>query len=95
MIMKRAAFLMALWVVSVAPIAAQQMKVVSGDFDFLRGQEAIAVKFDFSEVKFYNENLSEQEYIDKRIAEIEEKEPGESANWVKDWEDFRDNRFFG
>lgn len=72
---------------------AQKMKVLSGDFDFLKGQEAIVVKLDFSEVTFYNENLSEKEYIDKRVKEIEEKEPGESANWVKDWESFRDTRF--
>lgn len=72
---------------------AQKMKVLSGDFDFLKGQGAVVVKLDFSEVTFYNENLSEKEYIDKRVKEIEEKEPGESANWVKDWESFRDTRF--
>lgn len=72
---------------------AQKMKVLSGDFNFLKGQETVMVKLDFSEVTFYNENLSEQEYIDKRIKEIEEKEPGESANWVNDWKSFRDTRF--
>lgn len=72
---------------------AQKMKVVSGDFNFLEGQETILTKLDFSEVTFYNENLTEQEYIDKRIEEIDEKEPGESANWVKDWELFKSERF--
>src|SRR3546814_15281562 len=48
---------------------------------------------DFSEVTFYNENLTEQEYVDKRIKEIDEKEPGESANWVKDWESLKNERF--
>lgn len=82
-------------VLSVAATAgfAQKMKVLSGNFDFLKGQETVVVKLDFSEVTFYNENLSEQEYIDKRIKEIDEKEPGESANWVTDWESFRDTRF--
>lgn len=79
--------------VLVTPVAAQKMKIVSGDFDFLRGQETVAVKFDFNDVTFYNEQLSEQEYIDRRIKEIDEKEPGESANWLKDWENFRNNRF--
>lgn len=72
---------------------AQKMKVISGDFSFLKGQETVVTKMDFSEVTFYNENLTEQEYIDKRIKEIEEKEPGESANWVKDWESFKNERF--
>lgn len=91
--MKTLWFTMAILAISVSTTVAQKMKVVSGDFDFLKGQERILVKFDFSEVKFYNEHLTEQGYIDRRIKEIEEKEPGESANWVKDWEDFRDNRF--
>lgn len=72
---------------------AQKMKVVSGDFSFLEGQKTILTKLDFSEVTFYNETLTEQEYIDKRIKEIDEKEPGESANWVKDWESFKNERF--
>lgn len=72
---------------------AQKMKVVSGDFSFLKGQETIITKLDFGEVRFYNENLTEQEYIDKRVGEIEEKDPGESANWLKDWESFKSERF--
>src|SRR5690606_23200733 len=72
---------------------AQKMKVISGDFAFLEGQETILTKLDFSDVTFYNENLSEQEYIDKRISEVEEKEPGESENWIKDWESFKNERF--
>src|SRR5690606_15288598 len=72
---------------------AQKMKVISGNFDFLKGQETIVTKLDFGEVTFYNDNLTEQEYIDKRIKEIEEKDPGESANWVKDWESFKNERF--
>ncbi len=91
--MKTIGIAFVLLAISVAPTAAQKMKIVSGDFDFLRGQETVAVKFDFNDVTFYNEQLSEQEYIDRRIKEIEEKEPGESANWLKDWKNFRDNRF--
>ena len=72
---------------------AQKMKVISGDFNFLKGQETVLTKLDFSEVTFYNDNLTEQEYIDKRIKEIEEKDPGESANWVKDWDSFKNERF--
>lgn len=72
---------------------AQKMKVISGDFGFLKGQEQIKVTVDFSEVTFYNENLSEKEYIDRRVKEIDEEETGESANWLKDWESFREGRF--
>lgn len=72
---------------------AQKMKVISGDFGFLKGQETIVTKLDFGEVTFYNENLSEQEYIDKRIKEIEEKNPGESDSWLEDWESFKNERF--
>ncbi|MGV3761218.1 hypothetical protein [Parapedobacter sp.] len=72
---------------------AQKMKVISGDFSFLEGQETIMTQLDFSEVTFYNEHLTEEQYVDRRIKEIEEKEPGESANWVKDWESFKNEHF--
>ncbi|PPL03002.1 hypothetical protein [Parapedobacter indicus] len=77
----------------VTAVQAQKMKVLSGDFGFLEGQEQVNVTMDFSKVTFYNENLSEQEYIDRRVKEIDEKEPGESANWVQDWKSFRNERF--
>ncbi len=79
--------------VTVSTSLAQKPKVVSGNFDFLKRQEKIAVKLDFNEVKFYDENLSEQQYIDKRVKEIEEKKPGESTDWLTDWKEARDNRF--
>lgn len=72
---------------------AQKMKVIAGDFSFLEGQETIVTRLDFSEVTFYNESLTEQEYVDKRTKEIEEKEPGESANWAEDWASFKNGRF--
>ncbi|GGC26914.1 hypothetical protein GCM10011386_18740 [Parapedobacter defluvii] len=79
--------------VTVSAGFAQKPKVVSGNLDFLKGQENVAVKLDLSEVRFYDENLSEQQYIDKRVKEIEEKKSGESADWLADWNDAKTNRF--
>ena len=71
----------------------QKMKVLSGDFDFLKGQEQVKVTMDFSEATFYNENLSEDAYIERRTKELEEDKPGEGTAWQKDWASFRDERF--
>ena len=57
----------------------QKMKVLSGDFDFLKGQEQVKVTMDFSEATFYNENLSEDAYIERRVKELNEDKPGEGT----------------
>lgn len=72
---------------------AQKMKVLSGDFDFLKGLEQVKVTMDFSEATFYNENMSEDAYIERRVKELNEDKPGEGTSWQKDWASFRDERF--
>jgi hypothetical protein len=38
---------------------AQKMKVISGNFDFLKGQTELNLKMDYSHVTFYKENVDE------------------------------------
>ena len=37
-------------------ILAQKMKVLSGNFDFLKGEKELNVQFDYSNATFYNLN---------------------------------------
>lgn len=64
---------------------AQKMKIVEGDFDFLKGQKEVNVEFVFDNTSYYKENMTEDEYIAKQYAEAEEKSKGSGETWKKKW----------
>src|SRR5690554_7023360 len=76
-------------------VQAQKMKVVSGNFDFLKGQTELNLVMDYSSMKFYKENMDENAYIKKREKDIldSDKDQAEVENWKKDWEHSKNVRF--
>src|SRR5690606_17882179 len=84
--MKTSLFLTLFTVFSVL-VAAQKMKFESGDLKFLKGQTELKVEFDYGKMTFYNEKMSEEAYIEKRMKEIEaDKGKEEAEKWLADWE---------
>ena len=77
--------LIALLCVSAAGFA-QKMKVAKGDFKFLAGQKDLNVEFDYSHLKLLKENLTNEEYITKRSADLDEKGKGTGKTWKKKWD---------
>lgn len=76
-------------------VNAQKMKIVSGNYDFLKDQKELNLVMDFSEVKFYKENMDEAVYISKREKEILDagKPNIEVEEWKQDWEHFKNTVF--
>ncbi|HLV24294.1 MAG TPA: hypothetical protein VKY36_05900 [Moheibacter sp.] len=75
-------------------VMAQKMKIENGDLNFLKGQTEINVQLDFGKATFYNEKMSEDEYIAKRIKEIgDEKGKAEADKWLSDWNYSKENSF--
>lgn len=64
---------------------AQKTKIESGNFKFLAGVKEVNVEFDYSNLKLLKENLTEQEYVTKRAAELNEKK-NVGDIWKKKWE---------
>ncbi len=65
-------------------VQAQKIKLIEGSLGFLKGQDQIGVKFT------YDENMkvgagTEAEYIDKKMADADEKEPGSGEKWKEAW----------
>ncbi|MDP9957035.1 hypothetical protein [Epilithonimonas hungarica] len=88
--------LLLLGLVSVSAfVMAQKMKVVSGNFDFLKGQKELNLQMDYSQMKFYKENMDESAYIAKKEKDIQKanKSPEEFTRWKKDWEYSKDTQF--
>ena len=79
--------LLFLQMVQPASVSAQKMKIVSGNFDFLKGQKELNITFDYEQMSFYNDKLSADEYVSRREKEItENKGKTEAENWKSDWE---------
>jgi len=72
----------------------QKMKVESGDFSFLKGQSELKIEFSFDQATFYNEKMSEEEYVGKRVKEITaDKGKAEADKWSNDWNYSKENTF--
>lgn len=86
--------LLILMLISPYFVSAQKMKVLSGNFDFLKDQQELNVTFDYVPMTFYNEKMSESEYLEKRDKDItSNKGASEAENWKKDWEDCKSTTF--
>jgi len=70
---------------------AQKMKIVSGNYDFLKDQKELNLVMNFSDVKFYKENMDEAAYVLKREKEILDagKSNIEFEEWKQDWQHFK------
>nr|WP_294931408.1 hypothetical protein [uncultured Flavobacterium sp.] len=64
---------------------AQDMKVVNGNFDFLKTQKEVNIEFDYSDFTMMKENKPEKQYIEERIADLNEKHKGNGNIWQKKW----------
>ncbi len=92
--MKTRLFMAAIALMAFTGAVAQKMKVESGSFDFLKGQTEINVAFNYENVTFYKEEMSEQEYIQKRVKEItEDKNKAEADKWLNDWNKSKEEDF--
>ncbi len=77
-------FIVLISIVFALNLQAQKIKQVKGDLAFLKGQDEIGVQFT------YDKDLkigpgTEQEYIDKKMAEAEKDEPGKGQKWLDAW----------
>ena len=64
---------------------AQKIKVVKGDYKFLNGQKELNVEFNYSDMKLLKENLTEEQYVTERTADLNKKSKGNGDVWKKKW----------
>lgn len=77
--------LLALMLVSFASIA-QDMDVKKGDFKFLKGEKELNVEFNYSDLKLMKDNLTNEQYVEERVKDLNEKSKGNGNAWKKKWE---------
>ena len=86
--MKKITLVALLIVSSVA--SAQKMKVVSGNYNFLKGEKELNVEFNYDDLKLMKENLTNDQYVAERVADLNEKSRGNGDNWKKKWDSSRE-----
>ncbi len=71
---------------------AQKIKLVSGSLAPLKGEKVLNTEFTYENMKVGKYD-KEEDYIAKKKAEYNEKEPGRGDTWSKAWVDDRKERF--
>jgi len=71
-------------------VFAQKMKVVEGDFDFIKDQKEINVEFDYSNLTLLKDELTNDEYVKAHSEDLEKKGKGKGKAWKKSWEASKD-----
>ena len=71
---------------------AQKIKLTEGNLSALKGQKSINLELTYDGVRV-GKYADEKEYIEKKKAEYNKKEPGKGDQWEKDWNADRKGRF--
>lgn len=73
------------------PAAAQKIKLVDGDPSVLKDQKELNVEFTYDHLSVGKD--SEEDYVQKKTAEYNKKEPGKGDTWAKAWVADRASRY--
>ncbi|MBC5837367.1 hypothetical protein [Flavobacterium muglaense] len=88
--MKKLLFLL---VFASASMVAQDMDVTKGDFAPLQGQKEFNVEFTYGDLKLMKDNLTDDQYVAERVADLNGKNNGVGDTWKKKWYTSRDYLF--
>jgi hypothetical protein len=69
-------------------LQAQQLTMLEGNFDSLKSIKTIGLEFVYSPLKVGKYD-KEEDYINKKVTEMNKKEPGKGDAWAKAWVDAR------
>lgn len=71
---------------------AQKIKLIEGDLAPLKGETSIAAKFTYDHMRVGKYD-KEEDYVAKKTADYNKKEPGRGDNWAKSWASDRERMF--
>jgi len=99
--MKRPGMLMLMMVLMTSSVGLFAQKLTSGSLDALKGEKTLNVTFEYSNITVGNwvnpfatgKGTTEKEYVDKKTAELNAKNPGDGDRWAQAWQDDRQKLF--
>jgi hypothetical protein len=93
--MKKILFVLMMAVSSIT-FAQNELKVISGSFDFIRDQTEINVELKFDQALYQVENLTEDQYLKKRKEDILKNPKKTNEDWQKwlgEWQRFKSSEY--
>ena len=87
--MKKLVFAFAL-LLTVSVIHSQKMKIEEGNFDFIKDQKEVNVEFVHDNMTLMKQKMTNDEYVEKRSADLEKKSRGKGDVWKKKWNSSRE-----
>ena len=90
--MKKIMMMLALAGLTAFTANAQKMKKVEGSVDPLKGEEVLKIEFRYDDMEV-GKNLTEEEYIERKVEEYNKKEAGTGDKWRESWVRDREARF--
>jgi len=78
--------------VAVSSVAVSQKIKVKGDLDPIKQYDKVQVVFDYSEMSV-GKYKEEKNYVDYKVAELNEDEPGKGDKWIQGWRDNREAKY--
>jgi hypothetical protein len=75
----------------VASASAQSVKLESGALDFLKGETALNLEYNYDGLTVGK--LAEQAYVDEKVAAANAKEAGKGDAWLVSWKADRERRY--
>lgn len=78
-------FLLFAFMLCVGLAHGQKLKVEDGNFKFLKGQKSFNVEFVYDNMKLFKDNKTNEEYMEERAKDLNEKSKGKGDTWKKKW----------
>ncbi len=73
---------------------AQKVELLEGDLSPLKSEKSIDITFTYDSIQMGGKgHPSESEYVAKKTAEYNKKEPGKGDTWAKEWKDDRESMY--
>ncbi|WP_330744166.1 hypothetical protein [Chryseobacterium sp. CP-77] len=80
--------------IGVVAFAQNQIKVESGNFDFLKDQNEVNVQLVFDNAVYQEKNMTETQYLENRKADITaKKSEAVWKNWIYQWGQFKNSEY--
>lgn len=90
--MKKTLFFLAAIMLVSSTLMAQKIKVKEGSSKALKGVKEMNITFHYNDMTV-GKKLTEEEYINKKVEEYNEDEPGRGDEWRTAWTTDREERF--
>ncbi|WP_261510208.1 hypothetical protein [Chryseobacterium paludis] len=73
---------------------SQELKIVSGNFDFLKDQTEVNVELKFDNALYQVENFTEAQYLERRKKEVLAKKTEQDwQKWNEEWEKYKSSEY--